>query len=146
MALYRYDQALRPPSPREVEIPIDSLLPIQAEGVSSLQLEFIRRINKNSKPIEVVPYEDEQEDQDASHLVIDGLHRAYNNWWDGNKAIRAKKIETDAQVFGSLVLWVAKCSTLEEVRRQYEEVWLPSLREKSIRGVGSVPIYNWYRN
>jgi hypothetical protein len=129
---------------REIDVPINSLLPIHEAGVSEAQLELIRSVGHAAKPVEVMPYGDGREDSE-SFLLLDGLHRTYINYLAGESRVRAKVIETDAQVRGSLTLWMNGLSTMEEVRARYRGVWLPLLESAGIEGVATVPIYRGTR-
>ena len=132
--------------PREIEIPILELLPIQARA-SRYQMEFIRRIGKIAQPVDVVLYEGEPDTEDARYLLVDGMHRTLLNLEEGEEAVKAYAMETDEQVAKSFSLgFMHKCKSLDDARKRYRSVWLPKLEEKGVTGIETVEIYRGWRN
>ena len=125
-------------APPELYLPIASLVPIQAEGVSRLDLQKMAMI-ANLPPVEAVLYEQEGHPgaDYPDFLLVDGTHRTYLAWQQGAMAVRAKVALLDEHV-PYLESRAVKgydapgaeqdCTTIREVRDRFEQRWRPWTR------------------
>lgn len=120
------------------EVPLDLLLPIQAEGVSAPYLEELEAADPDQlPPVEAVAYGDRL-------LLVDGNHRAVRAHRDGAVAIRAFIATEDTHLRHLTSPALTGINTISDLHKKYTEDWLPQIEAANITNVATIPQHNAY--
>jgi hypothetical protein len=124
----------------ELEIPVDSLIPIQTRGVSLPHLRFLASLAK-LHPVDAVLYEGEPDTDIARYLLVDGTHRAYLRYQQGEERVRAHTAIIDEHVPLLDAASIGACWTLDDVHNKYRTLWLPGTATFGITSIDTLPTY-----
>ena len=121
------------PGLEEIDIPIGSLIPIQAGIGNTDSLWSLARADFDAVPaVETVAY---PVGSQLLHLLVHGHHRAYMGFRRGYEAVRGVVASRDEHLAFLASTALEGCPTIEAVHKRYEREWRPYTVGKGIHTV-----------